>query len=47
MVQEQSKKNYYASKIHRYKDMTMIRLSNKSIQIAYDSRDGFLYETKS
>lgn len=39
-------KPVYATKVHRYKDILMIKLSNKSIQIVYDSKDGFIYEPK-
>ena len=39
-------KIYYPSKIQKYKDMIMIRLSNKSIQIIFDCKDGFIYQAK-
>ena len=44
LVKTNTSKAYIPTKIHRYKDMLMIRLSNKTIQIIYDTKDGFVYE---
>ena len=45
LVKTNTSKAYIPTKIHRYKDMLMIRLSNKTIQIIYDTKDGFVYES--
>ena len=35
----------FVSRINQHKDMTMLRLSNKCLQVIYDhSRDGFFYD---
>jgi hypothetical protein len=35
----------FVTRVNQYKDMVMLRLSNKNIQVIYEhTKDGFLYE---
>ena len=46
-TEKDEKRLYNVTKVNKFKDVLMVRMSNKSIQLIFeDIRDGFIFETK-